>query len=198
MSQGRTTFSDPEAEMPALGGAVHPLVDGQVTLAQSLGPSIDQIRQIATDLGVRPYRVFLVHWLWPKQKGIGRPREIYRKEILPTPRVMDMAATPFAMTSFGLNDVGGLFVDQISAKYSEADLIGRTPDVMDPARPQTNLSNSECFWEVREARQTNPPTKPRRYATNGVPMLNRSGMQWKVNLVKQDNTAENVEPEVAS
>lgn len=198
MPYGRTTFSDVKAEMPALAGRVHPVPAGQRTLAESLGPSIDTIRQIATDLGVRPYRVFLVHWLWPVKKGLGKPREIYRKEILPTPRVRDLNATPFAMSAFGLNEVGGLFVDKISARFSEADLIGRTPDVIDPARPQTNLATSECFWEVRETRQTTPPTKPRRYRPSSVPMLNRTGMHWQVALVKQDDTSENVEPEVAS
>jgi hypothetical protein len=197
MPYGRTTFADVKAEIPAMSGRVHPVPAGQRTLAETLGPSIDVIRQIACDLGVRPYRVFLVHWQWPVKKGIGRPREISRIEILPTPRVRDLNATTLAMTAFGLNETGGLFIDKISARFSEADLMGRTPDVIDPARPQTNLASTECFWEVRETRQTTPPTKPRRYRANVVPMLNRTGMHWSVALVKQDNTFD-LEPEVPS
>jgi hypothetical protein len=198
MSYGRTTFADVKAEMPALAGRVHPVPDGQTTMLQSLAPSIDTINQIPTDLGKRVYRVFLVHWLWPVKKGLGKPREIYRKEILPTPRVRDLNATPFAMTAFGLNEVGGLFIDKISGRFSEADLTGRTPDVIDPARPQTNLATTECFWEVRESRGTVPPPKPRRYRPSAVPMLNRSGTLWSVPLTKQDDTSQDVEPEVAS
>ena len=88
-------------------------------------------------------------------------------------------------------------IDRISQRYSEADLLGTTPDMADWDRPQTSASNVEFFWEVRERRNTFPPTKPRRYAVSGVPMLNRTGLHWRVNLVKQSTSYE-VEPEVAS
>ena len=197
MVQDRTTPSDVRAEMPVLAGQVHPAPAAWRTLADSLGPTVDRIRQIRTDLGLTPYRVFLVHWMWPGKRGLGRPREISRKEILPTPRVQDMTATSFSVSAFGLAEGGGLFVDRISQRYSEADLTGLTPDLLDPVRQQTSAGNAEFFWEVRESRCTNPPTKPRRYAVSGVPMLNRTGLHWRVNLTKQDTSYE-VEPEVAS
>jgi hypothetical protein len=196
MEQGRTSPSDVLAEMPAATGRVHPET-GRRTLAESLGPAVDGIRQIATDLGVRPYRVFLVHWRWPGRRGIGKPVETHREEILPTPRVQDMLSTNFAVSAFGTSEGGGLFIDQVSQRYSEADLTGRTPDLMDAVRPQTSSSNVEFFWEVRERRNTTPPTKPRRYIPSGVPMLNRTGMHWRVNLQKQETSYE-ADPEVAS
>ena len=196
MNQDRTRPSDPVAEIPALAGQVHP--ESQVrSLADSLGPTCDRIRQIKSDLGFSPYRVFLIHWRWPGKRGIGRPVEVSRKEILPTPRVQDMSATTLGLSAFGMTEGGGLFIDRISQRYSEADLLGTTPDMTDWDRPQTSASNVEFFWEVRERRNTFPPTKPRRYAVSGVPMLNRTGLHWRVNLVKQSTSYE-VEPEVAS
>jgi len=197
MLQDRTSPSDVKAEVPSLSGQVHPEPTVRRSLADSLVPAIDRIRQIKTDLGFSPYRVFLVHWRWPGKRGIGRPVETARIEIQPTPRVQDMLSTSFGVSAFGLTEGGGLFVDRISARFSEADLTGRTPDLMDPARPQTSASNAEFFWEVRETRRTTPPTKPRRYAVSGVPMLNKTGLHWRVNLTKQDTSCE-VEPEVAS
>jgi hypothetical protein len=101
------------------------------------------------------------------------------------------------LSAFGITEAGGLFVDRISPRFSEADLRGLTPDLLDPVRPQTMSGHAEFFWEVRESRRTNPPTKPRRYTVSGVPMLAKGGLQWRVNLAKQDTSFE-VEPEVAS
>ena len=192
----RTSPSDVLAEIPAIAGQVHPEASRR-SLADSLGPTCDRIRQIATDLGVRPYQVFLVHWRWPGKRGLGRPVETSRIEILPTPRVQDMLNTTFAASAFGQTEGGGLFIDRISQRFSEADLLGTTPDMADPVRPQTSAGNVEFFWEVRERRNTCPPTKPRRYVPSGVPMLNRTGLHWRVNLTKQSTSYE-VEPEVAS
>ena len=197
MAQDRTKPSDILAEMPELTGQVHPAPSFRRTLADSLGPVVDRIRQIRTNLGFSPYRVYLVHWVWPGKRGLGRPFEMSRREIQPTPRVQDMLSTELSVSAFGLSEGGGLFIDRISQKYSEADLRGLTPDLLDPVRPQTSASNVEFFWEVRESRNTCPPTKPRRYAVSGVPMLNRTGLHWRVNLTKQDTSYE-VEPEVAS
>jgi len=199
MPQDRTTPADIRAELPEVAGKVHPLAPGQFarSLAGSLGPSLDEIRQIGTDLGLRPYRVFLVHWQWAGEKGVGRPREISRREILPTPRVRDMSQASFLMSQFGMTEAGGIFIDRISTKYSEDDLRGRTPDLRNPARQQTNLANVEFFWEVREDRQTVPPPKPRRFTPGAVPMLSRSAMSWSLPLTKQSTSYE-VEPEVPS
>ena len=197
MEQSRTSPSDVLSEIPAKSSQLHPESPVRRSLAQSLGPTVDRIWQIATELGVRPYRVWLVHWRWPSKRGLGRPIETSREEILPTPRVQDMLSTTFAVSAFGLSEGGGLFVDQISQRYSEADLTGVTPDLTDPSRPQTNSSSVEFFWEVQERRRTTPPTKARRYVPSGVPMLNRTGMHWRVNLTKQQTSYE-IEPEVAS
>jgi hypothetical protein len=150
-----------------------------------LQPAIDRVRQIPTDLGLRPYRVFLIHVLWSGERiGEGQPQEISRHEILPTPRVRDMASTSEVLSAIGRVEEGGIVVDRISAKYSEDDLMGATADMIDPAAPRTGKRNAEFFWEVRENRPTQPSTIPRRYIVASTPTLMRGGLHWRVALNK--------------
>jgi hypothetical protein len=132
----RTSPSDVLAEIPAIAGQVHPEASRR-SLADSLGPTCDRIRQIATDLGVRPYQVFLVHWRWPGKRGLGRPVETSRIEILPTPRVQDMLSTTFAASAFGQTEGGGLFIDRISQARH-----GRSGETTDERRQRRVLLGS--------------------------------------------------------
>jgi hypothetical protein len=188
MAGDRTQQNDPAAELPELSGAVHPLRPDEVkaSLMSRLVPSIDKIRQVASDLGLRPYRVFMVHVLWTGDRpGDGQPVEISRREILPTPRIRDMSATTEVLSSFGRVEEGGIVVDRISAKLSEDDLLGVTPDLLDPAIARTGKRNGEFFWEVQENRPGFPRTIPRRYVPSGTPTLMRGGLHWRLPLAKQ-------------
>jgi len=162
MPQDRTTPADIRAELPEVAGKVHPLAPGQFarSLAGSLGPSLDEIRQIGTDLGLRPYRVFLVHWQWAGEKGVGRPREISRREILPTPRVRDMSQASFLMSQFGMTEAGGIFIDRISAKYSGTTCAAgpRTCAILPASRPTwpTSSSSGRYGRTARRCRRPSP------------------------------------------
>lgn len=189
MAGDRTQQNDPGAEMPELAGTVRPLRTAEVrqSLMSTLSPTIDNIRQIATSLGLRPYRVFIVHVLWTGDKvGSGNPVEISRREILPTPRIRDMSATTEVLSPFGRVEEGGIVIDRISAKYSEDDLTGKTPDLIDPAITRTGKRNGEYFWEVQENRPGFPNTIPRRYIHAAAPTLMRGGSQWRIPLNKQN------------
>lgn len=187
MAADRTKSGTPLAELPEQEGKVGPVLPGSRPLTVRLTPTVDKIRQLYTRFGLRPYRVFLVHILWSGQRiGEGAPHEISRKEILPTPRVVDMQSTTEVLRAFGLTEEGGLSVDQVSAKYTEDDLMGRTPDMTDLSLPRTGLANAEFFWEVVESRASDPPSTPRMYVPTAVPMLSRDGFQWKVQLTKRD------------
>lgn len=189
MAGDRTQQNDPAAELPELAGSVRPLRSDEVpaTLMSQMSPDIDEIRQIATDLGLRPRRVFIVHVLWTGVKvGDGNPIEISRREILPTPRIRDMSATTEVVSPFGRVEEGGIVVDRISAKYSEDDLTGKTPDLIDPAMTRTGKRNGEYFWEVQENRPGFPKTIPRRYIHAAAPTLMRGGSHWRIPLNKQN------------
>jgi len=188
MADDRTQQNDPVAELPELAGSVRPLRPEEVrgSLMSELSPTIDSIRQIATALGLRPYRVFIVHVLWSGSRvGDGQPIEVSRREILPTPRIRDMSATTEVLSAFGRVEEGGIVIDRISAKYSEDDLTGKTPDLIDPAITRTGKRNGEYFWEVQENRPGCPRSIPRRYVHAAAPTLMRGGSHWRIPLNKQ-------------
>jgi hypothetical protein len=185
MPDDRTRNGSPAADLPARTRQVRPLGPGEIgnTLADKLSPMADKLRQIATKLGVRRYRVFMVHVMWSgAARGAGLPKEISRREILPTPKVSDMQATTNVLRQFGLTEEGGLVVDEISAAFTEDDLVGKTPDLVDPTMTRTGTQNAEFFWEVVEARNTYPLPTPRRYVPSDVPM--RRATCWRVSLTK--------------
>jgi hypothetical protein len=187
MARDRTDSGMPLLEMPEVTGAVHPVPARMPTLGTDLVTTVDDLRQLYTDFGLRPYRVFLVHVAWSGgRRGDGNPIELSRREILPTPRVLDMGSTSFALRSIGLTEEGGVVIEHVSPKYTEDDLLGRTPDLIDPAFPATGLANVEFFWEVAENRPSNPEPVRRRYVPSSTPMLTRDIFQWRVGLVKQD------------
>lgn len=188
MAGDRTPQDAPGAEAPEDSGAVRPLRDYEVTttLVTRLSPVVDRIRQFNTRFGLRPYRVFLVHVEWPGRRpgeSATEPTVISRREILPTPRVRDLSSTSEVLSSTALTEEGGLVIDQISLKYSEDDLTGKTPDLVDPDLPRTGSRSKEFFYEVVETRVTSPPPIPRRYVPSSAP--SREGFQWKVSLTKQ-------------
>lgn len=188
MAWDRTDQNAPEQEKPTVSGAVRPLRTDEVrqTLAVSLGPVVDEIRQLATDFGIRPYRVFLIHVRWSGGKiGVGTPQEISRREILPTPKVRDMTNTVEVLSAFGRLEEGAVAVEKISAKWSEDDLLGKTPDLTDPAVPRAGRHECDFFWEIQENRGVIPPPVPRQYVPGAVPTLSRGGMAWRITLTKR-------------
>lgn len=187
MAADRVPQFQPAADLLEQTGTVRPLPAQQVnqSLAGRLVPVVDRIRQINTRLGLRPYRVFLVHVQWSgAQIGLGSPQEISRREILPTPRVRDISSTSEVYTNMGRVEEGGVVIDQVSAKWAEDDLMGRTPDLLDPAVPRSGKRNAEFFYEVVENRATMPNPIPRRYTPSAAPTLSRDGFAWRVVLSK--------------
>lgn len=185
MAKDRTDSGSPQAELPEIQGRVRPLRRDQQPLADRLVPVVDKIRQLNTSFGIRPYRIFLVHMQYPGQRiGDGAPVEISRKEILPTPKIIGMGSTSEVLRPFGLTEEGSIRVAQISPKYTEDDLMGRTPDLQDPAMPRTGGRNQIFFWEVVERRPSTPPSVPRRYVPSAVPELGRDNFEWTIGLTK--------------
>lgn len=187
MAADRTKSGTPLSELPELTGQVRPAPAVPTPLTTRLSPVVDRIRHLYTRFGLRPYRVFLVHTVWSgSRRGEGAEMEISRREILPTPNVVDMQGTTEVMRAVGMSEEGGITVEQISTKYTEDDLLGLTPDLIDPAMPRTGLQNGNFFYEVTESRPSTPAPQPRRYVPDGVPMLGRDRFQWRISLKKQD------------
>ena len=185
--QDRTKPAYPAAEQVEQRGDVRPVLGGQPTLTVGLIPIVDSARQMLSNFGMRPYRVFLVHVLWPSgRRGMGNQVVISNRELLPAPKVVDMSATTEILHAFGRDEEGGLSIEQISAKYSEDDLLGVTPDLAELVPSGTDTANVDFFYEVQEARPTSPQPASRRYVPSSVPMLSRGSLSWKISLTKQD------------
>lgn len=186
----REDNGDPRSQLPELSGRLRPPEgEGQRrTLANRLVPVVDRIRNLNARFGLRPYRVFLVHVVWSGgARGAGMMRVTSRREVLPVPRVGDVGAMVETILATGTTEEGGISVDEISAKYTEDDLLGRTPDLGDPKLGgMTAEESTEFFWEVEEERPQRDLPAIRRFAVAGVPALDRGKFQWSVRLTKQD------------
>lgn len=98
-----------------------------------------------------------------------------------------MNSTNLVLHVTGNTEEGGVTIDQISPKYSEDDLMGRTLDMQDPALMRTSRDTVEFFWEIQENRSIQPYAVKRRYVPTGVPMISRDGFQWTVPMTRQDH-----------
>lgn len=189
MPRDRVSSENEEAELNEAALRVRPLRGDEVnrTLTAGLVRHVDLIRQIATTLGTRPYRVFLIHLRWTgARRGQGVPEVISEREILPTPQVSDLTSLPELLQPTGRVEEGGLSVSEISARYSEDDLRGLTPDLIDPTNPRTLLPNVEFFWEVVEQRPNRPAPVRRRFTMGAAPVSSKDSLQWRVELTRQD------------
>jgi len=184
----RVPTGDPAAEIPELSGELAPPAPQLMpqTLAGELVPVADDIRELYSEFGLRPYRVFLVHAMWSGgRRGIGDLVITSRREILPVPRVRDIDSVRRSVEPTGLTEQGEIVIDQISPKYAEDDLVGRTPDVTDMAMTRTARQDVEFWWEVEEARASAPRSIRRFSPPAAAPMLSRGGLHWRVTLVRQ-------------
>jgi hypothetical protein len=165
--------------MPRIG----PLTPAQAkaTLAQRLGRVADNVRQIATILGARPYRVFLVWTKWSGQeRGEGQEAEIRRVEILPTPRVANLDAITFSLYHAGTLPVGSVKVDRISVVSFSSDLL--TGNYV-PAEHEDFIPEPyEFMYEVVEdGRGDNPPTRSR-FRLLSFPFRRATQVDWTIML----------------
>lgn len=157
------------------------------TLVGTLVPVADRLRQLLADTGVRIYRVWMVHAYWTGgARGKGDRVVGSGVEIQPMPRVRDLNAVRRNLTATGVTAEGDIIIDQISARYTEDDLMGRTPDRIDPNTPRTSMGGTEFWYEVQENRPSTPPPVIHRFSPPvAIPMLSRGGLAWTIVLTKQ-------------
>ena len=150
----------------------------QRSLVEELGEVADDLRQLNTDLGMRPYRVFSVLVEWSgTARGRGKPTTVREVELLPTPLV-DFRPLGKASTSGGKTDRGTARLREISPRYTEEDI--------ESLFRQPAGASSETFLEVRyDARGGRDPVR-RRFVVKDVPHHEAENFQWVCTIVAQD------------
>lgn len=144
---------------------------------EGLGETVDDLRQIYTDLGMRPYRVFSVLAEWSGRKvGVGTVRVLREVEFLPTPLLIDLEGVKTRPRNAGKVEEGTAWLTEISPRLTE-------DQVLALASPGPLPAGLETYLEIRlDARDGQ--TKRRRYNVSGVPVRRAEQFDWKVQLTR--------------
>lgn len=162
---------------PDLGPNPNP----QASLVDSLGSVVDDIRQIATDLGARPYRVFSVRVGWSGgEPGRGVRGPVCEEEFLPTPLVKEWWVRR-ELEPVGSVERGIVELREISPRYTEAQIMSLCPY---PCGPDAH--GNETFIEMRIDARDGTQVKHRRFVIANAPFLDAEKFEWRVKLIPQE------------
>ena len=168
--------NNPRPGMPPGPPGQHPNPAPRASLVEDLGSVADDLRQLYTDFGLRPYRVFSVlqHWSGGRV-GAGTVAVVREIEFLPTPLV-DVLPVKRRVTEGGFTEDGDTWLRQISPRLTE-------DEVQNLVAPGGLQPGDDPFIEVRmDARDG--LSERRRYTVQGPPARDAGGFEWKVRLVK--------------
>ncbi len=136
-----------------------------------MGGLYDEMRQLQTDLGMRPYRVWVVTVAWSGGEiGRGEARVLQEHELLPTPLV-DLRPVFVSIKSGGRVDSGTFTLREISPRYTEDQIWG-----MFRAEP-----GCQVFVEVQHDTRDGLAER-RRYTVASVPWRDTKDPQWIARL----------------
>lgn len=175
-------LGNPRLFLPGQPGdtsGARPACDPPRSLAEQLGPTVDSLRQLYTDVGLRPYRVVSVVYGWSGgDVGRGTATVISERELLPTPLVKETSAVLGEQRSGGLVERGSTRLEQVSPRYTE-------DEVKQLFHCLPLKQGQQGFIEVRvDARDG--LTERRRFIVRGMPYRDAGAFQWKVSLLRQD------------
>lgn len=169
-------MGNPRALFPPLDPEEHPNPAPQASLVEELGQTVDELRQLYTDVGMRPYRVFSVVVRWSGRRiGAGVADVVRETEFLPTPLV-DLAPVSAEAKSAGVVEDGGTILREISPRLTEDQVRGLFfQDELGPGEE----GFIEVVHDVRDGQ-----TDRRRFTVRGGPVRKESKFQWTCRLVR--------------
>lgn len=148
------------------------------SLVERLGTVADNLRQLYTDFGLRPYEVFSVVVRWTggsRHRGVAQV--VSETPFLPTPKVEQVASVELAARAGGVVQRGTVRLSELSPRYTEDDIRVLFPREL--------LAGEEHFIEMRvDARDGS--TARKRYVVSGTPERRPGDFDWTVRLTKQD------------
>ncbi len=145
---------------------------------EDLAGVADDLRQLYTDFGLRPYRVVSVVVAWSGGAiGRGNASVVSERELLPTPFV-DLRPVRSVMRTGGRVEEGEATLREVSPRYTEEDI--RTLFHQHPL-PRGH----EGFLEVRVDARDGNHVRHRRFTVQGVPYRKAAAFDWTVRMSRQ-------------
>ncbi len=165
---------------PNADPGLHPNPAPDCSLAASMQSIVDDARQLNTDFGIRPYRVFSVVVRWSGgERGRGDASVESEIEFLPTPKLKDYDSLAGDLRSGGEVERGQIKLTEISANYTEADLF-----TLFHVKPLTD--DREGYVEIRHDGRQGAEPERRRFTLKGAPFHDATNFQWVCMLLAQD------------
>lgn len=150
------------------------------SLARRLVTVVDKVRDIATQLGARPYRVRMMRTRSTgHERGDGVETVVAEFELLPTPKVIDLNTLAEVVTPMGPTEIGLVQLQQVSGRYTEEFLSGLDPDGNPPA------DSDNLFYEIEFFRPDGRPADKHRFALASAPYYHATKVQWSITLDAQ-------------
>jgi hypothetical protein len=144
---------------------------------EDLGAVADDLRQLFTDFGLRPYRVFSVLQRWSGGRvGAGTLAVVRELELLPTPLV-DLGPVKRKHTEGGGTEDGQFTLRQLSPRLTE-------DQVQSLVAPGGLGPGEESFLEVRHDARDGQELARRRFTVVGPPFRKAGQFEWQVRLTK--------------
>jgi len=174
---GRT---NPRGQTPNEDPDLHPNPMPGQSLVEELGGVADDLRQLYTDFGLRPYTVHSVVVQWSGgEPGRGDAMVISETQLLPTPRLVDMKPIRGMAKPAGFDEEGAVVLRQISPRYTEDDI--RTLFFQQPL-PR----DKEGYLEIR-VDSRDGQTDRRRFTVKGTPFRDAPKFEWSTRLTLQSH-----------
>lgn len=162
--------------------------DAERSLVERLsrpGGVVDRARELATQVGARPFRTFLVWTVFSgERRGQGEERVLLRHEITPRPRV-DTSSIQRNPALVGIVAQGSVRVDEVTTALTFDELEGR---VLPGGRAlPTDQGKVEFFYEVVEDGRGDKPASRGRFRLFNKPARESENMQWVLILEPVSN-----------
>lgn len=149
------------------------------TLAQTLIPVADSIRDIYSQFGLRPYKLSILRVRWSGgERGRGTPHVASTLPITPTPLVQDLSTMTEVLHPVGLDEVGVVSVSEISGRFTDDQLRFLDEDGEPPS------PDEEVFYEIEYPQPDGNSSVKRRFFLRGAPHYSSGRFQWSIRLEK--------------
>jgi len=169
---------------PSPRGPTPPLYDGDLreqtsprTLVEDLGDVVDDIRQIASDLGARPHTYHSITVRWSGGDiGRGEAEVIRDVAIVPTPRTEPVGYLDRSLLEAGVIERGDVVLTGVSPRLTEDEIDTLCGNVVDAPGYETFV---EQRMDVRDG-----STRRRRFVAAKAP--ERRTSDWRIVLRRAD------------